>query len=224
MYAKTVYFRPVMKKAVIYYRVSTQRQGRSGLGLEAQEPPVTAYLKHVPHEVIGTYTEVESTRRKVRPQLMAALQQCQKQKARLIIPKLDRLGRDVYFISGLMKSKVDFIALDVPEANPLVLHIMAAFAEHEREQISARTKAALQAAKRRGVKLGQHGKQVLSKENQKTAEKFAKQIKPVIQILNREGFTTLRSLASELNRRKVPTFRPGGRWHMQSVQRVLGRL
>ena len=136
---------------IAYFRVSTDRQGKSGLGLEAQRESVNRYLESVGWNLIGEYVEVESGKRKNRPQLAAALQACKKEKATLLIAKLDRLARNVHFISGLMESRVDFVAADNPHANKLMIHLLAAFAEHEREQISQRTKEALAAAKARGV-------------------------------------------------------------------------
>ncbi len=140
-------------KFIAYYRVSTDRQGRSGLGLEAQQQAVCDFLARR-GDIIESFTEIESGRKDDRPQLAAALDTCRKHKATLVIAKLDRLARNVYFISGLMESGVEFVAVDMPEANRLTIHILAAVAEHEREAISQRTKAALKAAKVRGVKLG----------------------------------------------------------------------
>ena len=130
-------------KFVAYYRVSTDRQGRSGLGLEAQQRAVSEYLHGGPWELVGEYTEVESGKRSDRPELAAALAACKKRKATLIIAKLDRLARNVHVISGLLESAVEFVAVDFPQANRLTIHILAAVAEHERDMISQRTKAAL---------------------------------------------------------------------------------
>src|SRR5580704_1542251 len=141
---------------VAYYRVSTQRQGRSGLGLEAQQKAVRDYLNGGDWRMVGEFVEVESGRRKDRPRLAEALSMCRVHGAKLIIAKLDRLARNVAFISTLMDSGVDFEAADFPQANRLTIHILAAVAEHEARMISERTKAALAAAKRRGVKLGGH--------------------------------------------------------------------
>src|SRR4051794_1999837 len=138
---------------IAYYRVSTDRQGASGLGLEAQRATVLRHL--ATDQLAAEYTEVESGKKHTnRPQLLAALQECRKRRATLVIAKLDRLGRNVAFISALMESGAEFVCCDNPHANRLMLHMLAAFAEHEREQISQRTKAALAAAKARGVKLG----------------------------------------------------------------------
>ena len=139
---------------VAYYRVSTDKQGQSGLGLDSQRAAVARYVAGK-GELIAEYTEIESGKSHLnRPQLKQAVEACKKQHAKLIIAKLDRLARNVHFISGLMESAVEFCAVDMPQANRLTVHIMAAIAEHEREMISARTKTALDQAKARGTKLG----------------------------------------------------------------------
>ena len=214
-----------MKKAIAYYRVSTDRQGKSGLGLEAQAEAVSRFAAQEGYQVTTEFTEVESGKKNKRPQLLAALAQCKKQRAMLIIAKLDRLGRNVAFISNLMESKVDFKAVDNPHANKLMVHMLAAFAEHEREQISTRTKEALKAAKHRGVLLGTYGKETLSKSNATTAADFAAQMRPIIYEMKAEGFTTIRAICAELNQRQIPTFRDDGQqWHMQSVHTLLQRI
>src|SRR5277367_4199142 len=141
-------------KFVAYYRVSTAKQGASGLGLEAQQESVRSYLNGGRWKMVDEVTEIESGKRNDRPALASALSLCRIHKATLIIAKLDRLARNVHFISGLMESKVDFVAVDFPQANKLTVHILAAVAEHEALMISQRTKAALGAAKARGVVLG----------------------------------------------------------------------
>ena len=140
---------------ISYLRVSTDRQGASGLGLEAQRKAVEDYLNGGSWKLAAEYVEIESGKRSNnRPQLAGALAACKKHKAKLVIAKLDRLARNVHFISGLMDAGVEFVACDMPHANKLTIHILAAVAEHEREAISARTKAALAAAKARGKQLG----------------------------------------------------------------------
>src|SRR3954451_12613838 len=139
---------------VAYYRVSTDRQGRSGLGLDAQRAAVADYLNGGNWQLVAEFTEVESGRKNDRPELAKALTACRRIGAPLVIAKLDRLARNVAFVSNLMESGVEFTAVDFPTANRLTIHILAAVAEHEREMISARTKAALAAAKARGTKLG----------------------------------------------------------------------
>jgi DNA invertase Pin-like site-specific DNA recombinase len=142
-----------MNLFVAYYRVSTDKQGKSGLGLDAQRQAVT-YFVNGRGEIRAEFTEIESGRKNDRPQLLEALATCRRLKATLVIARLDRLARNVAFISNLMESRVDFVAVDMPEANRLTIHILAAVAEHEREMISKRTKAALQVAKMRGIRLG----------------------------------------------------------------------
>ena len=141
---------------IAYHRVSTDRQGESGLGLDAQRQAVTDYLNGGDWDLVDEFVEVESGKsHKNRPQLAAAMAACKREKATLVIAKLDRLARNVHFVSGLMEAGIDFVAVDNPHANKLMVHMLAAFAEHERDMISQRTKAALAAAKARGVKLGQ---------------------------------------------------------------------
>lgn len=210
-----------MKKAIAYYRVSTQQQGKSGLGLEAQKEAVRVYTVANGYEVISEHMEVESGRKNNRPQLLNALSECKRLKAILIIAKLDRLGRNVAFIANLMESKVQFVAVDNPHATDLVLHITAAFAQFEREQISTRIKEALQAAKRRGVILGKNGREVLSQQNKQAAREFAAQMQPIIEELKAQGFTTERAICAELNARQIPTPREGGKWHNSTVHNLL---
>ena len=145
------------ERFITYFRVSTDRQGRSGLGLEAQQQAVRQFLSGRAATVIAEFIEVESGSKNDRPKLKEALEACQRSRATLLIAKLDRLARSVAFISALMEAKTNFLAVDMPHASRLVLHVMAAFAEHEREMIRERTKAALAAAKARGVRLGANG-------------------------------------------------------------------
>ena len=213
-----------MKKAIAYYRVSTERQGKSGLGLEAQKEAVRVYTAASGYEVISEHMEIESGRKNNRPQLLKALSECKRLKAILIIAKLDRLGRNVAFIANLMESKVHFVAVDNPHATDLVLHITAAFAQFEREQISTRIKEALQAAKRRGVVLGKNGTEILSQQNRQAAQAFADQMQPIIERLKAQGFTTERAICAELNAQAIPTAQAGGKWHNSSVHRLLKKI
>ena len=213
-----------MQTAIAYYRVSTDQQGKSGLGLEAQQESVRQFAEREGYRVTAHFTEIESGKKNKRPQLLAALDQCRKKKATLIIAKLDRLGRNVAFISNLMESKVQFKAADNPHADELMIHLLAAFAQHERKQISKRTTEALQAAKRRGQVLGTNGK-VLARQNRETADRFAEEMRPIIAGINAQKITTIRGIRDELNRQGVPTFRNDGqRWHYPGVRLLLNRL
>lgn len=213
-----------MKNAIAYYRVSTERQGKSGLGLDAQREAVRSYTASNSFMVLNEYTEVESGRKKNRPQLLNALHECKKQKAILIIAKLDRLGRNVAFIANLMESNVQFVAVDNPHATSLVLHITAAFAQFEHEQISIRIKEALHSAKQKGTVLGKYGSDVLCHQNREAANAFALKMKPIIQALNDDGFLTERAICEELNYRQIPTSREGGKWYPSSTHSLLKRI
>ncbi|MCB1809299.1 MAG: recombinase family protein [Candidatus Competibacteraceae bacterium] len=209
---------------IAYYRVSTDRQGRSGLGLEAQQQAVAAYIEQQGGELLETFTEIESGRKSDRPQIAAALAACRQRRVKLVIAKLDRLARNVHFISGLLESGVDFVAVDMPEANKLTIHILAAVAEHEREMISQRTKAALQAAKARGVRLGspspERGAAIAGQTHWRQARDYRVQIAPLLHQLRAEGITSLQGLARTLNQRGIPTAR-GGRWYARTVKNFL---
>lgn len=212
-------------KAIPYYRVSTARQGVSGLGLEAQRKAVTDYAARYGYELGREFTEIESGKIKMRPVLQKALMQCRKEKAILLIAKLDRLGRNVAFVTALMESLVDFKCVDNPEATRFVLHILAAVAENELEQIKKRTKDALAVAKLRGVVLGKYGRDVLAEKNRKAAVAFAWQMKPVIEALGAEGYTSIRALVAILNERKIrPYTGKKARWHVRSVSMLLTRI
>lgn len=207
---------------IAYLRVSTSKQGHDGLGIEAQREAVKRYCNHLQSELLGEFVEVESGKCHDRPVMAQALGACRDQRATLIIAKLDRLGRSVSFIAGLMEAKVPFVAVDMPFATPLLLHVMAAFAEHERTQISARTKAALAAAKARGVVLGKSGK-VLAAKNRTEAVEFANAVRPAIEDARSNGARTLMEIAAQLNAMGLRS-RQGLDWHPMSVYRVLERL
>lgn len=213
---------PTVSRLISYYRVSTHKQGESGLGLDAQKAAVRAHIAAHGGVLVGEFTEVESGRKKARPQLSAALDQCRRQRARLVIAKLDRLARNVAFIANLMESRVDFVACDNPHASRLVMHMLAAFAEHEAGEISRRTRDALQAAKARGVVLGRNGA-ALAAANMATADEFARSMAPIIEGLREEGITTVRAICAELNARHVPTAK-GARWHLPGTHRLLKRI
>jgi DNA invertase Pin-like site-specific DNA recombinase len=205
---------------VAYYRVSTDRQGRSGLGLEAQRAAVRGYLgAAIP---AAEFTEIETGKRNDRPELDRALAVCRKRKARLVIAKLDRLSRNLAFIAALMDSGVEFLAVDNPHATRLTLHILAAVAEHEREMIAERTKAALQAARARGVQLGRNGVDRLAPTYRAKAIERARQLAPVLTEMKAAGLSA-RQIAAQLTERGIamPT---GARWHAQTVIRMIERL
>ena len=210
---------------VAYYRVSTERQGRSGLGLEAQQSAVASFVNG-DAELIASFTEVESGKRSDRPELEKALDACRRQKARLVIAKMDRLSRNLAFIATLMESGVEFVAVDNPHANKLTVHILAAVAEHERAMISERTKAALAAAKRRGKTLGNprlaEAAQIGTSAVKAKAKRFAANVLPVIREIRAGGAESNAAIAAKLNERRVPTAR-GGRWTHVQVGAVLGR-
>ena len=213
---------------VAYYRVSTARQGRSGLGLEGQRAAVISYLDGGRWTLVAEFTEVESGANNGRPELAQALAACRLKGATLVIAKLDRLSRDAHFLLGLEKAGVDFVAVDMPNANRMTVGIMAVIAEEERRMISERTKAALSAAKARGVKLGgwKGGPKVDGRlgveAQQRQAQAFAVELEPVVGDLRRRGLS-LRQMAAELTSQGIQTPR-GGQWSACAVRNVLLRL
>src|SRR5256884_3447076 len=182
-------------KFIAYYRVSTDRQGKSGLGLDAQREAVQNYLNGGRWALIDEFTEVESGKRNDRPELQKALTACKKQKAKLVIAKIDRLSRNLAFIATLMDSGVEFVAVDNPHANKLTVHILAAVAQHEREIISVRTSAALKAAKARGKRLGNprlsEARQLAAVARRETADHYSANVLPVIREIQRSGIKSL---------------------------------
>ncbi len=210
---------------IAYYRVSTDKQGRSGLGLDAQQEYVSRFLTSVGGELLAEYTEIESGKKhQNRPELQSALNECRRRKASLVIAVLDRLARNVHFISGLMESRVPFFVADMPHATPFEIYIRAAMAEEESRRISQRTKAALAVARRRGVKLGNPRLSEINAPRQKEADEFAVLMSSVIEELKQEGFTTYQAITDELNRRAVPTATGKGRWHIRTVYNLIGRI
>lgn len=204
---------------VTYFRVSTDRQGRSGLGLDAQRVAVASYV--IGRKLLSECIEIESGRKNDQPQLAAALILCRLHKAQLVIAKLDRLARSVALVSSLMESGVEFVAADMPEANRFMLHIMAAVAEHEREMISQRTRDALVAAKARGTRLGNPRPDLAAMRSAISyrVAKFQVGVLPVIKALRAEG-QSLRAIAADLNAKGITAPR-GGAWHPASVRAVL---
>lgn len=210
------------QRFVTYFRVSTDKQGRSGLGLDAQREAVSQFLAMRTASVIAEFTEIESGRKDDRPKLKEALAICQRSKATLLIAKLDRLARSVSFVAGLMDGDTDFLALDLPHASRFVLHIMAAVSEHERQIIGERTKAALAAAKATGVRLGINGHR-LAAVHKAEAAACAVEIRGAVMAGLDAGARTTRQIADHLNAADVPS-RQGSRWHPASVARLLRRL
>lgn len=228
-------------KYICYYRVSTVDQGKSGLGLGAQRKTVEDYLNGNGHDIVGEYTEIESGGKNDRPELGKALKACRLKKARLIVSKLDRLSRDLHFISELQQSKVSFVIAEMPDANEFTIHLYAALAQHERKLISQRTKDALAVRKAGGVKLGNPH---LGKDKQPTermvarpagdttnantarkskADAFALDIATVIEEAREAGCTSLRDIAEYMNSDGYKTAR-GKKWHATSVDRIVKRV
>jgi DNA invertase Pin-like site-specific DNA recombinase len=217
-------------KFISFLRVSTAKQGASGLGLEAQRQAVADHLDGGAWTLVREFVEVESGKRDDRPKLAEAMALSRLHGATLLIAKLDRLSRDAHFLLGLQKAGVDFVACDMPTANRLTVGILAMVAEEERRAISARTKAALAAAKARGTKLGgDRGKLHLVRDagraagiavRQAKASSRAADLLPIIADLRASGFTTLAGLAEGLNTRGIPASR-GGAWSPMQVSRVL---
>ena len=211
---------------VAYFRVSTERQGKSGLGLEAQRKAVLDYLDGGRWELVAEFTEVESGKRSDRPELERALATCKKRRAKLVIAKLDRLSRNLAFIAALMDSGVEFVAVDNPHANKLTIHILAAVAQHEREIISARTSAALQAAKMRGKRLGNpklaEARRHAVRVKKEKADRYSANIIPLIREIQSSGIKSRRGVARALAARGVRTAR-GGAWTAVQVSDILRR-
>jgi DNA invertase Pin-like site-specific DNA recombinase len=216
---------------ITYLRVSTAQQGRSGLGLEAQRQALARFAEAEGYEIAREYVEIEtgkgSDALSRRPQLNAALTAARKLKCQVGVAKLDRLGRDVHFISGLMVHRVPFLVAELgADVDPFLLHLFAALDQKELAVISNRTRVALQAAKARGVTLGNpklaQAREVAVDAVKAAADAHAANVLPVIQHAQKAGATTLRQIADALNARGIPTAR-GGRWYASSVKNVLER-
>jgi DNA invertase Pin-like site-specific DNA recombinase len=222
-----------MAKAIVgYIRVSTARQGKSGLGLEAQKAALARFAEAEGFAIVAEFVEVETGKGSDaldrRPQLAAALAEARKRKCPVIVAKLDRLSRDVHFISGLMAHKVPFVVAELgTDADPFMLHLYAALAEKERSLIAQRTRDALKAAKARGVVLGNpnladvRGRAVASTKAE--ADRFANNVAPVIREIQSSGVASHRAIARSLNARGVATAR-GGKWTAVQVGSILRRV
>ena len=220
-----------MSPAIAYYRVSTQQQGRSGLGVEAQRVAVTRFAEAEGIEISAEHVEVETGKGADaldrRPELAAALAEARKAKCPVIVAKLDRLSRDVHFISGLMAHKVPFIVAELgADADPFMLHLYAALAEKERALISQRTKAALAAKKAAGAKLGNPRAAEAAVKGRAAvvgnADRFAANVLPIVESIRASGITSYSAIAEVLNNRGIRTAR-GGTWHATAVRRLLAR-
>lgn len=211
-----------MSEFIAYYRVSTDKQGVAGLGMDGQRAAVEQFIGQR-GTIASEFVEVESGRKVNRPRLLAALEECRIRRATLIIAKLDRLARNVHFISGLMESKVDFLAVDMPEANRLTIHVLAAVAEHERDMISQRTKTALAQAKARGTKLG-NPRAAEAAALARAARIIRRPPDKVLRLIQerRTSGTSLREIAQELNQLGIRTPR-GCQWYACTVRDQIKR-
>jgi DNA invertase Pin-like site-specific DNA recombinase len=220
---------PPKSRFVAYYRVSTQKQGRSGLGLEAQKASVQEHLGRVGGIELASFVEVESGRKNERPKLEAAILRCKQSNATLLVAKLDRLSRNAAFLMNLKDSGVQFEALDIPGANSMTVGVLALVAQHEAEAISARTKAALAARRARGLRLGtprdmsahqKRGSRLGTLANRAKAHERAKLIAPAIAQARSEGNTSLRQIAAYLNAQTITTPR-GKQWTATAVAHAI---
>lgn len=210
-----------MKKAVAYCRVSSKRQGKSGLGLEAQRKAIQEFARQNNMHIIAEFKEVESGRKNDRPIMAQVLETCKRSKATLLIARVDRLARRLLFIVTLMESDIPFISVDRPHADEYELHMEAANAQRESKIISKRTTDSLRIAKLRGVKLGTAVFELIRKKRQQY-KAFAKRMKPVIIRLQKKGITTTRQLVAALNDKHIKTFQGHEcHWHNSTVHRLL---
>lgn len=216
-----------MERFVGYYRVSTSQQGRSGLGLEAQQAAVRSFVEARGGSLVEEFTEVEtgkgSDALELRPQLGKAMTSAKRHRARLVVSKLDRLSRNVHFISGVMERKVDFTTVETPDADPFMLHIYAAVAEQERNRIAQRIREALAAKKARGEKVGNvKTLKPLNQDRSAEAREFAQGLARTLRAYKAANMTQ-RQMVEELNAQGIKTAR-GGSWSLVQLQRVLARL
>jgi len=215
------------KSFVLYRRVSSGRQFASGLGLEGQEEAVRRYVANQRGVIVAEFVEAESGRKTdaERPELARALNECRRQKATLVVAKLDRLSRNAEFLLRLQNGNVDFVCCDCPNVDRFTVGILALVAQREREMISERTKVALAAAKRRGTRLGtktpERQVRLMWAASTKAKESFQEKVRPIVHEIQKAGCTTLQDIADCLNRRGIPTRRSGGKWHPATVNRIL---
>jgi DNA invertase Pin-like site-specific DNA recombinase len=224
---------PKVRKFVSYCRVSTAKQGKSCLGLEAQRAAIDDFLNGGQWKLVAEYVEVETGKNDERPELKKALHRAKVTGATLVIAKLDRLSRNLRFIAEMQESKVRFVCADMPDANGLTIHIFASLAQHERKVISERTKRALQAAKARGQQLGnpngaralkraRKGNKAAVAEIRAKADRHAQDVLPIIDDITTAGIQTLLGIATELNARGILTARKG-QWYPTTVKNLLAR-
>lgn len=222
------------RKFIAYLRVSTDRQGRSGLGLEAQQKTINDFIAGGSHRLLDTFVEIESGKDNTRPELQKALEACKRTGAKLLIAKLDRLSRTVAFIANLMENNVEFVVCDFPEANEFTIHIFSAVAQHERKMISERTQAALEAARARGVILGnpqnltkdaaRKGRMLGVEIRKEKANDFSKMRYPEIRH-HLNGGMSLNAIARKFNEEEVLTARGKvGSWTATAVKNVIRRV
>lgn len=217
---KSVHDAATQQTFVAYYRVSTKEQGKSGLGLEAQQKAVQDYVQRLNGVILSEFTDIESGKRSDnRPELDAALKLAKKSKATLVIAKLDRLSRNVAFIATLQDAKVKFVCVDMPEANETMIHIFAAFAQYERKRISERTKEGLAAAKARGVKLGNPNLTLRNEKIVEDAKAFAESLRITLTGYKKQGLSE-RKMVEVLNSTGVKTIR-GKEWNQPHLHQVL---
>ena len=215
-----------MKSFILYRRVSTVRQGQSGLGLESQEETVRRYVTGQHGVIVGEFVEVESGKNNDRPQLTIALNECRRLKATLVVAKLDRLSRNAEFLLRLQNGNVDFVCCDCPNVDRFTVGILALVAQRERELISERTKSALQAAKKRGVRLGTKNPdrqvRLMMEGYKRDRQTFLDRVRPIIDELKASGVKTLTELALCLTRRAIPTRTGKTVWFPSTVKTVVG--
>ena len=215
-----------MKSFILYRRVSTVRQGQSGLGLESQDETVRRYVANQHGVVVGEFVEVESGKNNDRPQLTLALQECRRQKATLVVAKLDRLSRNAEFLLRLQNGNVDFVCCDCPNVDRFTVGILALVAQRERELISERTKSALAQARKRGVRLGTEDPdrqvKLMVEAYRRQKNEFVSKVRPIIDELKASGVKTLSEIALCLTRRGIPTRNGKAVWFGSSVKAVIG--